>query len=82
MKDGTRYPAMLFTCAESDARVDPMHAEKMAARLQDAQAASDRPILLRVESKAGHGVGKPTSKLVEDLADELTFLFHELGVAK
>ncbi|WP_394837508.1 prolyl oligopeptidase family serine peptidase [Pendulispora rubella] len=83
VKDGTRYPAMLFTTAESDARVDPMHARKMAARMQEAQqagAAADRPILVRVESKAGHGAGKPTSKVVEELADEMGFLFHELGV--
>ena len=80
VKDGERYPSMLFTTAESDSRVDPMHARKMAARLEEAQGAKDRPILLRVESKAGHGAGKPTSKLIDELADELSFLYHELGV--
>ncbi|MEO6418159.1 MAG: prolyl oligopeptidase family serine peptidase, partial [Polyangiaceae bacterium] len=60
---------------------DPMHARKMAARLEEAQGAKDRPILLRVESKAGHGAGKPTGKLIDELADELSFLYHELGVA-
>jgi prolyl oligopeptidase len=81
VKDGAGYPSMLFTAAESDSRVDPMHARKMAARMQAAQGAADRPILLRVESRAGHGQGKPVSKLVDETADELSFLFHELGVA-
>lgn len=81
VKDGAPYPSMLFTTAESDSRVDPMHARKMAARLEEAQGAKDRPILLRVESKAGHGAGKPTGKLIDELADELSFLYHELGVA-
>jgi prolyl oligopeptidase len=81
VKDGAAYPSMLFTTAESDSRVDPMHARKMAARMQAAQGAADRPILLRVESRAGHGQGKPVSKLVDETADELSFLFHELGVA-
>lgn len=80
VKDGVAYPSMLFTTAESDSRVDPMHARKMAARMQAAQGAADRPILLRVESRAGHGQGKPVSKLVDETADELSFMFHELGV--
>ena len=80
--DGTQYPAMLFATAESDSRVDPMHARKMSARMQEAQsAAADRPILLRVESKAGHGQGKPVTKLVEELADELLFMFGALGLS-
>ncbi|MGH7296056.1 MAG: prolyl oligopeptidase family serine peptidase [Polyangiaceae bacterium] len=76
---GVRYPSMLFGTAESDSRVDPMHARKMAARLQELQADPDRPILLRVESRAGHGAGKPVAKLVDELVDELAFLLHELG---
>ena len=81
VKSGTRYPASLFMTAESDTRVDPMHAVKMAALLQ-AQAANtpDRPILLRVDSKAGHGVGKPITKLVDDAVDVWSFLFWQLGV--
>lgn len=79
-KDGLTYPSILFTTAESDSRVDPMHARKMAARLQEAQHDPTRPILLRVESRAGHGAGKPVAKLVDELADELAFLFHELGM--
>ena len=66
--------------ADSDTRVDPMHARKMAARLQEAQSDPQRPILLRVESRAGHGAGKPVAKVVDEVTDELTFLFHELGM--
>ena len=81
VKPGIQYPAVLFMTAESDTRVDPMHAIKMAALLQ-AQAANgqDRPILLRVDSKAGHGVGKPITKLVDDAVDVWSFLFWQLGV--
>ncbi len=79
VKDGERYPAMLFTSAESDTRVDPLHARKMAARMAD--ASSQRPVLLFVESHAGHGQGKPTSKLADDLVMQLAFLFRELGVS-
>lgn len=77
---GTRYPAALFTTADSDSRVDPMHARKMAARLAAAQADATRPVLLRVETKAGHGAGKPVGKLAEEMADELGFMLNELGV--
>lgn len=80
VRSGVRYPSVLFTTAESDSRVDPMHARKMAARTQAAQADPSRPILLRVETKAGHGAGKPVDKMADELADEFTFLFHELGV--
>jgi prolyl oligopeptidase len=78
---GTLYPAVLFMTAESDTRVDPMHAVKMAAVLQ-AEAANgpERPILLRVDCKAGHGVGKPIAKLVDDAVDVWSFLFSQLGV--
>jgi prolyl oligopeptidase len=81
VKPGTSYPAVLFMTAESDTRVDPMHAVKMAALLQ-AQAANgtECPILLRVDSKAGHGVGKPIAKLVDDAVDVWSFLFWQLGV--
>jgi prolyl oligopeptidase len=73
---------MLFTAGESDSRVDPMHARKMVARLQRAQGdnAAERPILLRIEKKAGHGQGKPISLLVDELTDELGFVFAQLGV--
>jgi prolyl oligopeptidase len=80
VEDGTSYPAVLFTTAESDSRVDPMHARKMAARMQEAQGDPSHPILLRVESRAGHGAGKPVAKLVDEVSDELAFLFQELGM--
>jgi prolyl oligopeptidase len=79
VQDGRPYPAVLLATAESDTRVDPMHARKMAARLQAASSA-DRPILLRLESRAGHGAGKPLSKVLDELADSWTFVFSELGV--
>jgi prolyl oligopeptidase len=78
VRDGAAYPAVLLATAESDTRVDPMHARKMAARLQ-AATSSDRPVLLRLESKAGHGAGKPVSKLIEELSDVWGFVVHELG---
>ncbi|MBS2012457.1 MAG: S9 family peptidase [Deltaproteobacteria bacterium] len=81
VREGERYPSMLFTTAESDSRVDPMHARKMAARLQEVQHDPSRPVFIRVETKAGHGAGKPVSKLADELADELSFLLHELGVS-
>jgi prolyl oligopeptidase len=76
---GTAYPAVLLATAESDTRVDPLHARKMAARLQ-AATASDHPVLLRLEAQAGHGAGKPLTKLVEELTDSWSFVVHELGV--
>jgi prolyl oligopeptidase len=79
VRDGVAYPAVLLETAESDTRVDPMHARKMAARLQAASSA-DRPILLRLESRAGHGAGKPLTKLLDELTDSWTFVFSELGV--
>ncbi len=80
VRERVRYPAVLLTTAESDSRVDPMHARKMAALLQAAQTDATRPILLRVQSRAGHGAGKPVAKLVEELADEMAFLFNQLHI--
>src|SRR6185312_1343869 len=81
VKKGTLYPAIFFMTADSDTRVDPMHAKKMTALLQaDAANGPDRPILLRVDTKAGHGAGKPVGKLVEDNVDIWAFLFWQLGV--
>ena len=79
--DGVAYPAVLITTAESDSRVDPMHARKFAARLQAATSSGkDRPVLLRVETRAGHGLGKPRWKQAEELADMWAFLFWQLGL--
>lgn len=79
VKKGEKYPAVLFTTAESDSRVDPLHARKMAALLQ-ASTGGDRPILLWVERKAGHGAGKPLSKRVDEQLDYLTFFMWQLDV--
>jgi prolyl oligopeptidase len=83
VKAGTEYPAIMFMTADSDSRVDPMHAKKMAALMQ-AEAANgkskDRPILLRIEPKAGHGQGKPISKQIEEGTDIYSFLFWQLGI--
>ena len=79
VREGEQYPAVLLTTAEGDTRVDPMHARKMAALLQ-ASTGSDRPILLRTETRAGHGVGKPLSKQIDEAADVWTFLLWQLGL--
>jgi prolyl oligopeptidase len=79
VKAGTAYPAVLFMTADTDTRVDPMHAKKMTAELQ-ATNGGPNPILLRIEPKAGHGAGKPISKLVEEWTDIYSFLFWQLGM--
>jgi prolyl oligopeptidase len=79
VRDGVAYPAVLLATAESDSRVDPMHARKMAARLQ-AATSSSHPILLRLESRAGHGAGKPLNKVLEEQTDTWAFVFGELGL--
>jgi prolyl oligopeptidase len=77
--DGAAYPAMLFFTAESDSRVDPLHARKMGARLQ-AATGGEAPILVQVERHAGHGAGKPRSKQADELADRWSFFAWQLGV--
>ncbi len=77
---GTRYPAVLFCAAEGDSRVDPLHARKMAARMQAEAPSDDRPILLRIETKAGHGAGKPIRMRVDEQAAIYSFLFWQLGL--
>jgi prolyl oligopeptidase len=79
VREGTAYPAVLFVTAESDTRVDPLHARKMAALLQHATS-SAHPILLRIEGKAGHGAGKPISKRIDEAALIYSFLFWQLGI--
>ncbi|MGA7889843.1 MAG: prolyl oligopeptidase family serine peptidase [Candidatus Sulfotelmatobacter sp.] len=83
VKAGVEYPAVLFMTADSDSRVDPMHAKKMTALMQ-AEAANGgsrtRPILLRIETKAGHGAGTPVAKRIEEYTDVYSFLFWQLGV--
>jgi prolyl oligopeptidase len=80
VRDGVKYPAVFLHAAASDTRVDPMHARKMAARLQ-AATASGLPVLLQVESKAGHGAGKPLRKVIAQLVDQWSFLFAQLGIS-
>jgi prolyl oligopeptidase len=79
LKPGTKYPATLVTTADHDDRVVPAHSFKFAARLQECQA-GDAPTLIRIETKAGHGAGKPTSKLIEEAADRWAFLAQVLGM--
>ncbi|MCB8946281.1 MAG: S9 family peptidase, partial [Ardenticatenaceae bacterium] len=71
---GTTYPPTLITTADTDDRVVPMHAKKFAAALQTADSGHN-PLLLRIETKAGHGLGKPTSKLIEENSDIYAFLW-------
>ncbi len=76
---GMKLPPLLITTAETDDRVVPMHSHKFAAALQHAAGGtSDNPIIERVERRAGHGMGKPVSKLIEESADMFGFLLHHL----
>ncbi len=79
VKEGVSYPPTLVQTADTDDRVVPAHAKKFAATLQAAHA-GDNPILVRIETKAGHGLGKPTTKVIEDQRDMYTFLFKVLNV--
>jgi prolyl oligopeptidase len=81
IKPGTSYPATMVTTADHDDRVVPGHSFKFAARLQAAQA-GPAPILIRIETKAGHGAGKPTRKIIEETADRWAFLVEALGMRK
>ena len=79
IKSETAYPPTLVTTADTDDRVVPMHSFKFAARMQNAQTGSN-PILIRIESRAGHGAGTPTSKIIENYADQWAFLVKVLNV--
>ncbi len=79
LKPGVKYPATMVTTADHDDRVVPAHSFKFAARLQQCQA-GPAPTLIRIETKAGHGAGKPTSKVIEEAADRFAFLVRELGM--
>jgi prolyl oligopeptidase len=81
--DGVAYPAVMFVSGDSDTRVAPLHARKMTARLQAATASDpdERPVLLHYDVTSGHSGGKPTGREIEDTADELVFLFAQLGVS-
>ena len=79
IKEGTCYPATLITTADHDDRVVPAHSFKYAATMQKAQAC-DNPILIRIETMAGHGSGKPVSKSIEEAADMWSFVLYNLGM--
>ena len=81
VKKGENYPAVLFVSGDGDTRVAPLHARKMAAMMQWAAAGSDHPILLSYDTKSGHSGGRPLSKQIDELADEITFLSWQTGLA-
>ncbi|MGM0613811.1 MAG: prolyl oligopeptidase family serine peptidase [Bacteroidota bacterium] len=78
LKDSVEYPATLVTTADHDDRVVPAHSFKFIAKLQEKQAGND-PVLIRIETKAGHGAGKPTDKIIEETADKLSFIFFNMN---
>jgi prolyl oligopeptidase len=79
LKKGTRYPSTLITTADHDDRVVPAHSFKFAAELQHCHA-GENPVLIRIESKAGHGAGTPTSKQIEQATDVWSFVMQQLGM--
>jgi prolyl oligopeptidase len=81
LKPGTKYPPTLIVTADHDDRVVPAHSFKFAATLQAAQA-GDAPVLIRIETKAGHGAGKPISKAIDEITDEWSFLVKNLGMSE
>jgi prolyl oligopeptidase len=78
LRPGTAYPATLVTTSDHDDRVVPLHSFKFAAALQAAQG-GEAPVLIRIETRAGHGAGKPTAKVIEEAADRFAFAWHSLG---
>jgi prolyl oligopeptidase len=83
IRSGVCYPPVMVTTADHDDRVFPGHSFKYAAALQAAQARApgcSNPVLIRIETRAGHGAGKPTSKRIEEVADQWAFLVHSLGM--
>jgi prolyl oligopeptidase len=78
IKEGVEYPATLITTADHDDRVVPAHSFKFAATLQEKHK-GENPILIRIETKAGHGAGKPTSKQIEEWADKYAFTFYNMN---
>ena len=80
LKQGVQYPPTLITTADHDDRVVPAHSFKFAARLQ-AVHAGPHPVLIRIESKAGHGAGKPISKQIEERSDQIAFVASQFGIS-
>ncbi|MPN17780.1 Prolyl endopeptidase [bioreactor metagenome] len=81
VKKGVEYPATLITTGDHDDRVVPAHSFKFAAELQEKQSGTN-PVLIRIEVKAGHGAGKPLSKIIEENADIQAFTLYNMGVRK
>jgi prolyl oligopeptidase len=79
IRKGTEYPAVMVTTADTDDRVVPGHSFKYAAALQEAQA-GDAPVLIRIETRAGHGAGVPTEKIIRQYADRWAFLYRNLDM--
>jgi prolyl oligopeptidase len=79
IKKGTCYPATMITTADHDDRVVPAHSFKFAATLQDNQSC-EKPTLIRIDSKAGHGAGKPTTKVIDEAADIWAFTLWNMGI--
>ncbi|HEY9596792.1 MAG TPA: prolyl oligopeptidase family serine peptidase, partial [Cyanophyceae cyanobacterium] len=80
LKPGTSYPATLISTADHDDRVVPAHSFKFAATLQEVHV-GENPVLIRIETKAGHGAGTPTAKIIEEIADEWAFLVRVLNIS-
>lgn len=81
VKDGVKYPATMFVTGDADTRVDPLHARKMAARVQAANA-SGKPILLHYDTEGGHSAGLPIAKQIDNAADMLAFLVSQVFPAR
>lgn len=80
VRTDVEYPAVMVTTADHDDRVVPAHSFKYIAALQNAYPKGKNPVLIRIEAKAGHGAGKPTSKVIEEYADLYSFAFYNMGV--
>jgi prolyl oligopeptidase len=80
IKKDVEYPAILATTADHDDRVVPAHTFKYMARLQEYGAKNKLPLLVRIDSKAGHGAGKPTAKVIDENTDVWSFVFYHLGM--
>ncbi|MDR2085288.1 MAG: prolyl oligopeptidase family serine peptidase [Bacteroidales bacterium] len=79
IKENVNYPAILVTTGDHDDRVVPAHSFKYAATLQE-KYSGDNPVMIRIETQAGHGAGKPTSKVIEEIVDEWAFMFYNMGI--
>jgi len=79
IKEGVKYPAVMVTTADHDDRVVPAHSFKYAATLQEKYRGRN-PVLIRIETKAGHGAGMPTAKRIQAVTDIYAFAFYNLGI--